>query len=221
MNNSDYVGKNITPPKLIDNISKIIGTGPDTIKIIKNFMPQEDVDIFLNFGKKYAYTLADKTHHNVIDGNFFIQDGLEDIWIKYTNLMRKEAEDIYNLKLNEDRLLDLFVHPEGSYLDAHTDIIDYVQLEVYDQPNLFEEQKKDWPFLWSGHLSILCYLNDDFDGGILYFPDQGIEIVPEPGMFVCFPGNLHFLHGVTKTTGATRFTVSLWTKFSDFENKLM
>jgi len=221
MNNSDYVGKNITPPKLIDNISKIIGTGPDTIKIIKNFMPQEDVDIFLNFGKKYAYTLADKTHHNVIDGNFFIQDGLEDMWIKYTNLMRKEAEDIYNLKLNEDRLLDLFVHPEGSYLDAHTDIIDYVQLEVYDQPNLFEEQKKDWPFLWSGHLSILCYLNDDFDGGILYFPDQGIEIVPEPGMFVCFPGNLHFLHGVTKTTGATRFTVSLWTKFSDFENKLM
>jgi hypothetical protein len=221
MNNSDYVGKNITPPKLIDNISKIIGTGPDTIKIIKNFMPQEDVDIFLNFGKKYAYTLADKTHHNVIDGNFFIQDGLEDMWIKYTDLMRKEAEDIYNLKLNEDRLLDLFVHPEGSYLDAHTDIIDYVQLEVYDQPNLFEEQKKDWPFLWSGHLSILCYLNDDFDGGILYFPDQGIEIVPEPGMFVCFPGNLHFLHGVTKTTGATRFTVSLWTKFSDFENKLM
>jgi len=221
MNNSDYVGKNITPPKLIDNISKIIGTGPDTIKIIKNFMPQEDVDIFLNFGKKYAYTLADKTHHNVIDGNFFIQDGLEDMWIKYTDLMRKEAEDIYNLKLNKDRLLDLFVHPEGSYLDAHTDIIDYVQLEVYDQPNLFEEQKKDWPFLWSGHLSILCYLNDDFDGGILYFPDQGIEIVPEPGMFVCFPGNLHFLHGVTKTTGATRFTVSLWTKFSDFENKLM
>lgn len=221
MNNSDYVGKNITPPKLIDNISKIIGTGPDTIKIIKNFMPQEDVDIFLNFGKKYAYTLADKTHHNVIDGNFFIQDGLEDMWIKYTDLMRKEAEGIYNLKLNEDRLLDLFVHPEGSYLDAHTDIIDYVQLEVYDQPNLFEEQKKDWPFLWSGHLSILCYLNDDFDGGILYFPDQGIEIVPEPGMFVCFPGNLHFLHGVTKTTGATRFTVSLWTKFSDFENKLM
>lgn len=221
MNNLDYTGKNITPPKLIDNISKIIGTEPDTIKIIKNFMPQEDVDIFLNFGKKYAYTLADKTHHNVIDGNFFIQDGLEDMWIKYTDLMRKKAEDLYNLKLNKDRLLDLFVHPEGSYLDAHTDIIDYVQLEVYDQPNLFEEQKKDWPFLWSGHLSVLCYLNKDFDGGILYFPDQGIEIVPEPGMLVCFPGNLHFLHGVTKTTGATRFTVSLWTKFSDFENKLI
>lgn len=221
MNNLDYSSKNNIPPKLIDNISKIIGTGPDTIKIIKNFMPQEDVDIFLNFGKKYAYTLADKTHHNVIDGNFFIQDGLEDMWIKYTDLMRKEAEDLYNLKLNKDRLLDLFVHPEGSYLDAHTDIIDYVQLEVYDQPNLFEEQKKDWPFLWSGHLSVLCYLNKDFDGGILYFPDQGIEIVPEPGMLVCFPGNLHFLHGVTKTTGATRFTVSLWTKFSDFENKLI
>jgi hypothetical protein len=87
-----------------------------------------------------------------------------------------------------------------------------------DTSNLF---KKDFPFLWSGHLSIICYLNKDYEGGTLYFPEQDVKIVPEPGMFICFPGNLHFIHGVTKTHGATRYTISLWTRFVDFENKLI
>ena len=206
------------PIKKIDNISKIIGTGPDTIKIIKNFIPQSDIDEFVNFGKIMSKVEKNKTHHFIVNATDPV---LQEKFKKYENMLRNKAEELYGLKLNKDRPLDLFIHPEGSYLEPHTDIIDYHQEEVYDQPNLFAEQEKVWPFLWSGHLSILCYLNKDYDGGVLYFPDQGVEIVPEPGMFVCFPGNLHFLHGVTQTTGATRFTLSLWTRFSDFKNEII
>lgn len=217
----EFIKPSNVPVKKIDNISKIIGTGPDTIKIIKNFINPVDIEEFLKFGKRISRVNPEKTHHYTVNAVATNNDNLKNLFIKYESKLRGKAEELYGLKLNKDRPLDLFIHPEGSYLEPHTDIIDYHQEEVYDQPNLFEQQQKDWPFLWSGHLSIICYLNKDYEGGTLYFPDQGVQIIPEPGMFVCFPGNLHFLHGVTKTSGATRFTISLWTKFTDFKNEIL
>lgn len=220
MNTSDYININL-PPKQIDNISKIIGTSRDTIKIIKNFVPQEDINKFLKFGELISGIEKGRTHHFTATVDDVHDEDTKKIFAEYEVKLRNKAEELYGLKLEKDRPLDLFIHPEGSHLDPHTDIIDYYQEEVYDQDNLFEQQKKDWPFLWSGHLSIICYLNKDYEGGVLYFPEHKFEIVPEPGLFVCFPGNLHFLHGVTETTGATRFTISLWTKFADFKNELL
>lgn len=210
---------NYVPSKKIDNISSIIGTGPDTIKVIKNFMPQEDIETFIDFGNKFLDTRPEMTHHWVIDANYFKGHPARKLFLKYTKLLRDKGEELYGLKFNVDRNLDFFVHPDGSYLDPHTDIIDYHQTEVYDVENLFLEQEKQWPYLWSGHASIIVYLNKNYEGGNLYFPDQNVEIVPEPGMLVAFPGNMHFLHGVTKTIGAPRFTISLWTRFADFKNE--
>lgn len=221
MQSEEYITPANTPIKKIDNISQIIGTGPDTIKVIKNFMPQEDISKFLMFGQRLAKQDKTKTHHYTVNSNATGRDDIKQLFLEYENKLRSKAEELYGLKFNKDRALDLFIHPEGSYLEPHTDIIDYHQEEVYDQPNLFEQQQKDWPFLWSGHVSIICYLNKDYEGGTLYFPDQNVKIVPEPGLFVCFPGNLHFLHGVTKISGATRFTISLWTRFSNFKNEIV
>jgi hypothetical protein len=214
--NNDYV-----PKKKIDNISKIIGTGPDTIKVIKNFMPQKDIESFIKFGNEFLHTKKEKTHHWVVAAEHIVNKPIAYLFKKYENLMRSEAEKQYSLAINKDRGLDFFIHPVNSYLEPHTDIIDYHQEEVYDVGNLLIEQEKVWPFLWSGHVSIIIYLNDNYEGGVLYFPDQNVEIKPEPGMLVIFPGNLHFLHGVTPTLNNPRYTVSLWTRFTDFKNEIM
>jgi hypothetical protein len=218
---TDQINNNYIPQKRIDNISKIIGTTPDTIKVIKNFMPQRDIDSFMDFANKFSNNDEEKTHHWVIEGKNIENTPIAHLFKKYENLMRSEAEKQYSLKIDKDRSLDFFVHPVGSYLEPHTDIIDYFQEEIYDVGNLLIEQEKHWPFLWSGHVSIIIYLNDDYDGGILYFPDQNVEIKPEPGMLVIFPGNMHFLHGVTETKGTKRYTISLWTRFTDFKNELL
>ena len=215
-NNTPYM-----PTKKIDNISKIIGTGPNTIKIIHDFMPKEDIDLFIKFGDMCVNTKKDKTHHWVVDKEHIVRLKKQELFDKYRDLMRSKAEELYGLNLNKDRDLDFFVHPVGSYLEPHTDIIDYFQPEVYDVGSLLEQQEKAFPFLWSGHLSIITYLNDNYDGGILYFPDQDVHIQPRPGMLVMFPGNLHFLHGVTEISNNTRYTVSLWTRFSDFKNEII
>lgn len=54
----------------------------------------------------------------------------------------------------------------------------------------------------------LMYLNDDYKGGEIYFPNQHLTIKPKKGDFVCFPGTLEFLHGVKETTSGIRYTLT-------------
>ena len=55
------------------------------------------------------------------------------------------------------------------------------------------------------------YLNDDFEGGLLRFPDQNIEIQPEVGMLAVFDGGFNNMHEVTLITKGVRYTIgSFW-----------
>lgn len=51
------------------------------------------------------------------------------------------------------------------------------------------------------------YINNDYEGGQLCFPEYGIEIQHTPGQLVWFPGNLHFVHSVNKITSGTRWNL--------------
>jgi predicted 2-oxoglutarate/Fe(II)-dependent dioxygenase YbiX len=59
-------------------------------------------------------------------------------------------------------------------------------------------------------ISSLIYINDDYEGGEIYFPKQGMEIKPKAGDFVCFPGDKEYIHGVKKITHGKRFTIPLF-----------
>jgi hypothetical protein len=55
------------------------------------------------------------------------------------------------------------------------------------------------------------YLNDDFEGGLLRFPDQNIEIKPEVGMLAVFDGGFNNMHEVSLITSGVRYTIgSFW-----------
>lgn len=55
------------------------------------------------------------------------------------------------------------------------------------------------------------YLNDDFKGGILKFPDQNIEIKPQVGMLAVFDGGFSNMHEVSLIESGVRYTIgSFW-----------
>jgi hypothetical protein len=55
------------------------------------------------------------------------------------------------------------------------------------------------------------YLNDDFEGGLLKFPDQSIEIKPEAGMLAVFDGGFNNMHEVSLIESGVRYTIgSFW-----------
>jgi hypothetical protein len=84
----------------------------------------------------------------------------------------------------------------GAYARIHSDNTD--------------EHGKSGAFTRSRYAGFL-YLNDDFKGGLLKFPDQDIEIKPQVGMLAVFDGGFNNMHEVSLITSGVRYTIgSFW-----------
>jgi predicted 2-oxoglutarate/Fe(II)-dependent dioxygenase YbiX len=63
-------------------------------------------------------------------------------------------------------------------------------------------------------LSGIVYLNDDYEGGELYFTALDIAIKPKRGMFVGMTAGFHHEHGVLRVTSGTRLTMPFFLTLS-------
>ena len=71
-------------------------------------------------------------------------------------------------------------------------------------------------------LAGLFYLNDDYEGGELYFPKQGVQFKPKVGAAYFFPGDLNYIHGITEITSGIRYTCPFFwtiTRLGEFDAK--
>jgi hypothetical protein len=59
-------------------------------------------------------------------------------------------------------------------------------------------------------IATLIYINDNYDGGDIYFPELDISIKPEAGDLICFPDTPDFVHGVKPITSGIRYTSPRW-----------
>jgi Rps23 Pro-64 3,4-dihydroxylase Tpa1-like proline 4-hydroxylase len=55
------------------------------------------------------------------------------------------------------------------------------------------------------HISAVLYLNDDYSGGEIAFPDQNIVIKPTAGSLVIFPSIPPFFHESREITSGTKY----------------
>ena len=87
--------------------------------------------------------------------------------------------------------------PGGKY-DAHADS------EYWDPPN------RRWVRSIDRDLSLLIYLNDDYEGGSLYLPNFDVRIQPTRGMLIAFPSDHRFMHAAEPLVSGERFAVVCW-----------
>lgn len=59
-------------------------------------------------------------------------------------------------------------------------------------------------------LSAICYLNDDYEGGEIEFPQFKVKIKPEPGMLLLFPSNFAYQHTAYPITSGTKYALVTW-----------
>jgi predicted 2-oxoglutarate/Fe(II)-dependent dioxygenase YbiX len=67
-----------------------------------------------------------------------------------------------------------------------------------------------WEKTLDRDLSVVCFINDDFSGGELFFPALDLVIEPEAGTLVCFPSDHNYIHGVRPVTAGHRYTIVTW-----------
>ena len=79
----------------------------------------------------------------------------------------------------------------GEYQDIHAD----------------GETASGWPgYNYIVDYGSIIYLNDEYEGGEIFFPKYNIHIQPKPGTLVFFPSTNMYAHGVTEVNSGTRYT---------------
>ena len=121
--------------------------------------------------------------------------GLENNIFENINHRFKETiESIFNKKFT-----GVTYHAQkwdvGGMVEVHSDTSD---LEGNPNHNITNEY------------TIILYLNDNYGGGELYFPQHDLIIKPKPGSILTFPGNHTNIHGVNEVKNETRYTVVSW-----------
>ena len=76
--------------------------------------------------------------------------------------------------------------------------------EIWDQP------AKKWKRVLDRDVSILAYINSDFEGGELVFPNFRFGLKPARGMVVAFPSDGRYLHWAKPVTAGTRYAIVSW-----------
>ena len=98
--------------------------------------------------------------------------------------------------------------PVGTRQEPHAD------KELHEGPDAGTPNAFPWYDIAS-----IFYINDDYEGGELYFPLQGIEFKPKARAAYFFPGDMNFIHGVRPVLNGCRYTSPFfWSIRSHKEN---
>ena len=118
------------------------------------------------------------------------------------NLVEKIFKEVVSSKMNID--IKHFVFPtlmryeSGGYYHRHTDS------EVYNWDKGVWEKKAD------RDISLLIYLNNDFQGGDLHFNYFNYTFSPRKGDLVLFPSDHRYMHEAQMVSKGTRYVIVSW-----------
>jgi predicted 2-oxoglutarate/Fe(II)-dependent dioxygenase YbiX len=111
---------------------------------------------------------------------------------------REEAEPFYKRQLKSLETPHILRYRVNSYYRPHADS---------DQLN---PDTHRWEKIHDRDLSLLIYLDDDYEGGELAFPNFDFRLRPHAGMLVIFPSDCRYLHGAMPVTRGIRHAIVSW-----------
>jgi hypothetical protein len=116
---------------------------------------------------------------------------------KIRDKMHQTVEEILKVRV-KNVTMSGHKYPVGSYAAPHSD-----SSELDGTPNSWQMNK----------YAAILYLNDDYEGGQIYFPQHNVDISPKAGSLLVFEGSHEYLHGVREITSGDRFTIlAFWDK---------
>ena len=136
-----------------------------------------------------SWVFDDSSYSNVHWKNF-LNHTLENVYYEYGKNLNLKSE----VNCTEITSIEALKYEEGGFYTIH-----------YDHHSAAPRT-----------LSMILFLNNDYEGGELIFdgPKRGTEkietVLPTPGRVIVWPSNFLYPHSVEKVTKGTRYTVVSW-----------
>lgn len=215
----ELTNKNITDLVSITP-SGFFGDSPANIVTLENFMTEYELEYLNNFIRNNTEWDVTETHYN--ENGTVIYDS--DYWANrvatYPTIQKTDPrvpEIIEGMVARLKKEVDAFFYVDA--LNTSPAMVRWLPGQL-QMPHADKElhtgpdagKPNDFP-----HYDIagLFYINDDYEGGELYFPNQGIQFKPKAGAAYFFPGDMNYIHGVTEIKSGIRYTVPFfWTILS-------
>lgn len=189
------------------------GNSADNIQSRENFMTEEERLFLLESAKSIDTWDRTETHYNE-DGVIIYDASYWDNRVASRPILDKINPEISlviqnlvnRLKIEVDNFFQVDAKPTSPAIVRW--MKGYKQ-EPHADKQLQNGEPNDFPWY---DLAGLFYLNDDYEGGELYFKNQGIEFKPKPGAAYFFPGDIEYSHGVKEITDGIRYVIPFfWT----------
>jgi predicted 2-oxoglutarate/Fe(II)-dependent dioxygenase YbiX len=111
-------------------------------------------------------------------------------------------EPFYGIQVDYWEIPDILVYPPGGFYRPHND----GEAVVHDP----ERYVWEWRRSMDRDISVVWYLNEDFEGGELVFLPSQLSIRPASGMVVTFPSTHEYAHTAQPVSSGMRYAVVTW-----------
>lgn len=180
--------KEVTPPGYW-------GSSAEHVYVFDTFIDAEDLSKMITYAESIrSWRKLDDNWDDRVHSFEMIQESCADMAVflkSKTNLVRDTISRTLNAELSE--VVPSIVRWRiGDFQSPHAD-----KQELDGSPNPYPEND----------IASLVYLNDDYEGGEIYFPNQDVQFRPVAGSLVFFPGDVNYRHGVTEVTKGVRYTM--------------
>ncbi len=214
------------------------------LRIIEDFVPKEECDWFIDYvtsqnlwafnnanpnsfpdGKDYELVSKQWDNRKVELNSLYGAKAHPELFKRAYPIMRAaktQVADFFNTTEDSFQLESWeavrWYSPfhQGPHIDYIDPDFDRSKLPEGFDSSFFTKDEED---LYRRHCTTknytgMIYMNDDFEGGELFFPYHGnLEIKPRPGMLVMFSGNIFNPHGIREITSGTRYVhTTFWCK---------
>ncbi|MEP0201289.1 MAG: 2OG-Fe(II) oxygenase [Halioglobus sp.] len=113
-------------------------------------------------------------------------------------LFRDEVQPHFRCKLKSLETPHVLRYTKGCYYLPHADS---------DEINVNTQR---WEKRHDRDLSLLLYLDDDYEGGEIAFANFDFKLRPRAGMLFVFPSDFRYLHGAMPVSAGVRHAVVSW-----------
>lgn len=148
------------------------------------------------------------------EGTEWVEATVGERFVGMDDKVVKLETSIRDASLKKLKLLQEAIFPElKNYVQDYTNqnlVMDTFALVKYTEGQFFKEHSDGAENLGRA-LSIVIYLNDDYEGGEIYFRNQNLTMKPRAKSMVLFPSTDEFLHEAKPVISGTKYAiVSFW-----------
>jgi predicted 2-oxoglutarate/Fe(II)-dependent dioxygenase YbiX len=182
-----YYENVIADPDYLINLIELSDGGLNentSIPAWKEWAASGDTEYVFGYQKRFSNNVDTDTHPDIRRINNILKNAIVGSSENYGKMHSMDIGSLMPLSISK--------YSTGKSMGPHVD--DYSN---GDNPNI----------------SVVLYLNDDYEGGEIYFKEQGVKIKPKAGSIVIFPSVEPYYHeSLPVTSGGKYMCPGFWRK---------